>query len=182
MKVKLYKDTKRFTGTYVIIGGMNEDENTIIIEVPSLPPVEDLDKQRFYRWDTHRVQTGINQIPVMKDVQATNELGELLWEDEDKTIPIMIPVQDTDEEGNLVFTEEPIIQDITEWFMTEQDEQDYIAYLEEINNYIPEKTLEEKLLESQNEIVELKLLLEKETLINSEQDNTLIDLYESVIG
>ena len=146
MKVKLYKETKRFTGTYVIIGGMNEDENTIVVEVPSLPPTDDLDKQKFHRWDTHDVQTGVNQIPVM--VQDKDELGELLWEDEEKTIPKM--VQDTNEDGSLKFTEEPIMGEIEDGIF---DEDGYNTWKSEQDLIVPEPTTEEKLEKLENENV-----------------------------
>lgn len=144
MKVKIYKDTERFTGAYAIIGGMNEDENTIIVEVPFLPPTDDLDRRKFYRYNIHDIQTGVNQIPVM--VQNKDELGELLWEDENKTIPQM--VQDTDEGGNPIFTEEPIIESITEWIF---DEEDYNTWKSEQEAIVPEPMTEEKLEKLENE-------------------------------
>ena len=138
MKVKLYKDTKRYTGSYVTIGGMSEDENTIIVEVPSLPPTEDINKQKFHRWDTHEVQTGTKQVPIM--VQERDVNGELVWEDSESTIPKM--VQDTDEEGNPIFTEEPIIESITEWIFNEDG---YNKWKEEQEAIVPEPTSEEKI-------------------------------------
>lgn len=139
MKAKIYKDTKRFTGDYVgEVGGINPTENTLIVVVPNLPPTENLDIQKFYKWDTHEVQTGTIQVPVM--IQEVDELGELVWEDEEKTIPKMI--QDVDELGNPKFTEEIIVENITEWIF---EEEAYNEWVEEQENIIPEPTEAEKI-------------------------------------
>lgn len=139
MKAKIYKETKRFTGEYVgEIGGINETEDTLIVVVLNLPPTEDINKQKFYRWDTHQVQTGTKQVQVM--VQDKDELGELLWEDDEETIPKM--VQDIDELGNPKFTEEPVIENVTEWIF---DEADYNDWLEKENAKTPTLTTEEKI-------------------------------------
>lgn len=149
----LLDENKRFTGSYSITGGITG--GTI---VPSLPPCEDLVKQRFYRWDTHNIQTGINRIPVMKSIQATEEgTGELLWEDEDKTIPVMIEVQDTNEDGSLKYTEELIMEDVTEWIFNESDQLAYNNYIKEQEAIVPEKTPEEKIAALTEENVNLKL-------------------------
>lgn len=138
MKVRIDKITKRFTGDWTgEIGSMEPTESTLIIEIPNLPPVENLNKQLFYKWDTHSVQTGTTQVPVM--VQAKDELGELLWDDNEKTIPTMI--QDCDENGILKFTYEPIISSITEWIF---DELAYTSWLEEQSDIITEPKLEER--------------------------------------
>lgn len=155
MKVRIDKITKRFTGDWTgDIGSMEPTETTLVIETPNLPPVENLNKQKFHKWDTHSVQTGTTQVPVM--VQEKDELGELLWEDEGKTIPKMI--QEVDELGNPKFTEEPIYENITEWIFEEEDA--YNTWVEEQSSIIPEPTDQEKIKTLNNQISEIGMTIE----------------------
>lgn len=160
----LLDENKRFTGSYSITGGIAG--GTI---VPSLPPCEDLVKQRFYIWDTHNIQTGINRIPVMIDVQAKEpETEELLWEDEEKSIPTMISVQDTDEDGVLKYVEEPIMEDVTEWIFDETDELAYNSYIKEQEAIVPPKTQEQINAELEADALKTKL--------------AMAELYEMMLG
>lgn len=147
----LLNEKKRFTGTYSIKGSVSG--GTV---VPSLPPCEDLIKRTFYRWDSHTVQTGVNKIPVMVEVQATDEEGNLLWQDEEKTVPTMVEVQDTNEDGTLKYTEEPIYEEVNDWLFEEADEADYQAYLKEIaREEEMTQTVDEQLMDCRICIAEL---------------------------
>lgn len=136
-------DDLYFSGSYAKVGKVEGG-----IDIPSLPPTEDIDKQKFHRWDTHNVQTGVKRNPVM--VQEKDEEGNLLWDDEEKTIPKM--VQDTDEEGNPLFTEEPIFEDVLEWIF---DEEGYNKWKEEQGAIVPKPTNEERIVTLNEIVVEL---------------------------
>lgn len=126
----LNKTNNRFTGSYSIIGGVSTPHTA-----PSLPPCSDPIEQLFWRYESHRVEMEPNIIPLFKEVQATDpETGALLFE-EDGTTPIMTTVPDIDEEtGEQKTKVEQVFKDITEWFQTDEDKEDYAAYLEELEN------------------------------------------------
>lgn len=175
----LLDENKRYTGSYSLLGTI-AGTSTGGVLVPELPPCEDLDKQKFYRWDTHNIQTGINYIPVMIEVQDKDpETEELLWEDEEKTIPLMTQVQDTDEEGIPKFTEEPIMEDVTEWIFDESDELVYNNYIKEQAAIIPPITQEELIANLQKENAELKAQM---VATNTTVESLMTEILPSLMG
>lgn len=118
-------ENKFYTGSYAKVGKVQDG-----INIPTLPPTDDNTKALCYKYDYHDV------ITYEYDTVYNEETGEI----------------EVDEEGNIVTIEREVITSVLEWIF---DEYKYQLLMDEIANYVPELTSEEKIaqLSEDNELL-----------------------------
>lgn len=149
--VAVTNDENKYYRTYSKCGSISLDD-CICVQVDELPVESEYNKNLFYKLIESIVQVS-TQVSSTEEIQATDNEGNLLFE-EDGITPIMTTQTVIDEEtGNVVY--DTIYTDTTV-YCWEFDESAYNTWVEEESNKAVELTTEEKLVQLDETITSLQ--------------------------